>query len=284
MRDAAGRRSSYLYRKANTRPSRAVSARSPSMPTSVMPGDRDVAGHSIADQFAPVLRLHEEVRAATRPVVNLASAQARMAAGHPGFDAMKLLSRTRTLSQPFDRAVDALELCGLASSTVATAVRRAGFDPNTLAMAWASGDRPPSTATHRLARRAAGIVASAILRKNAGRVTKDAVVNGWARPNCPCCGGAPDLASGSGQHRTLFCARCDTRWKTRGRGCLGCDASTGPTIARVRTPYLGYDLVICHNCGRYLKERTGALQYHPLVERALTAEMDAAAERRGLRL
>jgi hypothetical protein len=42
--------------------------------------------------------------------------------------------------------------------------------------------------------------------------------------------------------------------------------------------------VICHSCGRYLKERSGRPKHAPLVERALTAEMDAAAVRRGLRL
>jgi formate dehydrogenase maturation protein FdhE len=82
----------------------------------------------------------------------------------------------------------------------------------------------------------------------------------------------------------LVCARCDARWRAAGRGCLACDATSAPTLARVRSPYLGYELVICNSCGRYLKERSGPLVYDPVVERALTGELDAAAERRGLRI
>jgi formate dehydrogenase maturation protein FdhE len=101
---------------------------------------------------------------------------------------------------------------------------------------------------------------------------------------CPSCGGAPDLAFVDGARRALVCSRCDTSWPVATRGCIGCEATGAPTIARVRSPYLGYDLVICHACGRYLKERVGRALHPPLVERALTAEMDAAAVRRGLRI
>ena len=55
-------------------------------------------------------------------------------------------------------------------------------------------------------------------------------------------------------------------------------------IARISNPALGYDLVMCNSCGRFLKERPRRGLASLLVERALTAELDLAAEQRGLRI
>jgi hypothetical protein len=241
-------------------------------------------GRSLAEQLAPVLRVHEAFRAATRPVVNAGRARLRIDGGRPGFDPHAVLDRTPTLVGHFARAVDALELAGLVSSTIATAVRRAELDSAAIAAAWVAGDGLPPGQLQRSARHAAGIVAGAVLRRNAGVVLRGAALDRWTRPVCPCCGGLPDLSFVAARQRMLVCARCDTRWRTDAKGCLGCDVAAAPTFGRLRTPYPGYELVICNGCGRYLKERRGALRYHPLVERAITAEMDTAAERRGLRL
>ena len=83
--------------------------------------------------------------------------------------------------------------------------------------------------------------------------------------------------------RTLVCWRCDTQWRTTHRGCLGCGANGPPDVARVPSPYLGYELAICNACGRYLKERRGSLTHELIVERTLTAGLDEAAQQRGLR-
>jgi hypothetical protein len=56
-----------------------------------------------------------------------------------------------------------------------------------------------------------------------------------------------------------------------------------PTLARVPSPYLGYQLAICNACGRYIKERRGALTHELFVERMLVAGLDEAAQQRGLR-
>jgi hypothetical protein len=221
---------------------------------------------------------------ATRAVVDIERASARIASGRPSFDPVQLIGRSRTIGTSFDRGVEAFELAGLASSTIATTVRRSGLDANRLAVAWAAGEAPPSSPTLLFARRVAGVVASAVLHKNARAVARASSFDGWTRPICPCCGGAPDLSLADEGRRTLVCGRCDTSWSVSGRGCLVCKATSAPTVARVRTAYLGYDLVICHACGRYLKERSGQLRFHPLVERALTTEADVAAQSRGLRL
>jgi len=250
----------------------------------VLTRSRDVVTKGVADQFGPVLRLQQSLRSSVRPVVDVEEARARIGIRKPGFDPVRILTRARTIVTAFDRCVDALELAGLASSTTVTALRGENHDARALAIGWVSGDPAPGASSHRLAQKAASVVASAILQRNARVVARSVSLEGWQRPVCPSCGGPPDLAFVDGQQRGLVCSRCDTHWPVKTRGCIGCEATGAPTIARVKTPYLGYDLVICHACGRYLKERTGKAAHPPLVERALTAEMDAAAVRRGLRL
>jgi len=250
----------------------------------VLTRSRDVASTGVADQFEPVLQLQQALRSSVRPVVDVKEAQSRIASRRPGFDPVKILSRARTVVTAFDRCVDALENAGLASSTACTALRQQQHDARSLAISWAAGDSAPTASTQRLAQKAASLVAGAILQSNARVVTQKLKLDSWQRAVCPSCGGAPDLAFVEGAKRALVCSRCDTTWPVSTRGCIGCEATGSPTIARVRSPYLGYDLVICHACGRYLKERVGHAQHPPLVERALTAEMDAAAVRRGLRI
>lgn len=254
------------------------------MTGSVLTRGSDVVTKGVADQFGPVLLLQQALRSAVRPVVDVAEARERIASRRPGFDPVKILSRARTVVTAFDRCVDALEVAGLASSTTVTALRHENYDARSLAIAWAAGEPAPSPSSQKLAQKAASVVAGAILQRNAHVVTHKLSLDGWQRPICPSCGGPPDLAFVDGHKRALVCSRCDTNWPVKTRGCIGCEATGSPTIARVRSPYLGYDLVICHACGRYLKERTGKATHPPLVERALTAEMDAAAMRRGLRL
>lgn len=254
------------------------------MTATVITRNRDVVTKGVADQFGPVLQLQQALRASVRPVVDVKDAQARIASRRPGFDPVRILSRARTVVTAFDRCVDALEVAGLASSTAVTTLRQQQHDARSLAISWAAGESAPSTTTQRLAQKAASLVAGAILQSNARVVMQKLPLDSWQRPVCPSCGGAPDLAFVDGARRALVCSRCDTSWPVNTRGCIGCEATGAPTIARVRSPYLGYDLVICHACGRYLKERIGRAQHPPLVERALTAEMDAAAVRRGLRL
>lgn len=245
---------------------------------------RDVVSKGVADQFGPVLELQQALRTAVRPVVDVKDARARIASRRPGFDPVKILSRARTVVTAFDRCVDALEVAGFASSTAVMALRQQPHDARSLAISWAAGESAPASSTQRLAQRAASLVAGAILQSNARVVMQKLPLDAWQRPVCPSCGGAPDLAFIEGNTRALVCSRCDTSWPVTTRGCIGCEATGSPTIARVRSPYLGYDLVICHACGRYLKERVGRAAHPPLVERAMTAEMDAAAVRRGLRL
>lgn len=254
------------------------------MTGTVVTRSRDVVTRGVADQFGPVLQLQQALRSSVRPVVDVKEAQARIASRRPAFDPVKILSRARTVVTAFDRCVDALEVAGFASSTAVTALRQQQHDARSLAISWAAGESAPAAPTQRLAQKAASLVAGAILQSNARIVAQKIGLDTWQRPVCPSCGGAPDLAFVDGTRRALVCSRCDTSWPVNTRGCIGCEATGAPTIARVRSPYLGYDLVICHSCGRYLKERVGRAQHPPLVERALTAEMDAAAVRRGLRL
>jgi hypothetical protein len=74
------------------------------------------------------------------------------------------------------------------------------------------------------------------------------------------------------------------QWRARRAGCLGCEEELAPAIARISNPELGYDLVMCNSCGRFLKERPRRGLESLVVERALTLELEMAAEQRGLRI
>jgi len=136
----------------------------------------------------------------------------------------------------------------------------------------------------RLALRAAALLGNAILRSAALQVSKDVSFSQWKKATCPCCGGPPDLAVKDDAHRTLICARCDTQWSAPTMGCLGCESTRPPTFVRVDALDLGYELLVCHACARYLKQRRNDGLQLPIIERAVTIELDSAAERRGLRI
>ena len=127
-------------------------------------------------------------------------------------------------------------------------------------------------------------VGNAILRRATSLVGRPVLWKEWARTVCPCCGSSPDFILTDGQVRTLVCARCDAEWSAPRNGCLGCDVAATPLqMARIANTALGYDLLMCNDCGRFMKERPRAGTAPFLVERAITAELDHAAERRGLR-
>jgi formate dehydrogenase formation protein len=245
---------------------------------------RDTVSRVVAEQFGPILTVHKALSGSARASVDVADARARVTSGRPAFDAVGVLKAAGDLKRPFERAAVAFEHSGVASTSSIASVRSKNADVKRLVLGWANGDLAAADPGRNLARRIAGVVGNAILRRVASDLAAELSYRNWSAAVCPGCGAAPDLAFTTTRRRTLVCWRCDTKWRAPTTGCLGCGAEGPPTIARIASPYLGYELAICNGCGRYLKERRGALTYDPLVERALTAGLDAAAEGRGLRL
>jgi formate dehydrogenase maturation protein FdhE len=244
---------------------------------------REAVSRSLADQWAPVLRLHADVRGWSAVRLNVESARSRLARSRPAFDAHTVVRAAGDLAPWFGRAISAYERAGMASTDDVLTIRRHQHDVTELALAWTDGARAPADPAQRVARNAAGLLATAVLSATAAQVEEAGILAAWPLATCPCCGGVPDLALTHGADRMVVCSRCDTRWLTHGMGCLTCGASAEPTLVRVRSAYLGYSLVICHACGHYLKERGGHGACDPLLERFLTAQLDEAAQRRGLR-
>jgi formate dehydrogenase maturation protein FdhE len=175
-------------------------------------------------------------------------------------------------------------MCGMASQRAMESFRKGYAVAQPLLKAWLVGERGSSDEGRRLALRAAALVGNAILRSAAVQASKGARFDEWKKPTCPCCGGPADLAVRSSTGRHLVCARCDTKWLAPTLGCLGCEATRPPTFVRVDAIDLGYELLVCHACARYLKERRSDGMQSPMIERALTVDLDSAAERRGLRI
>jgi hypothetical protein len=238
-----------------------------------------------AEQLAPVLRAHAEVMLAFAPIVDVSDARARVEAGQVAYDALPVIRSVGDLGAPFGRLLDAFEVAGLVSNDERLAVLTARFDIDDLVCGWCMGDRVPRDRTRRLAQQVAMTLGNAILRRASSLVGRPVLWSAWTRTVCPCCGGSPDFAFTEGPVRTLACGRCDAEWRAPREGCLGCEAPATPQhIARIENAELGYDLLMCNDCGRFLKERTRSGTGPMLVERAITAELDRAAELRGLRI
>lgn len=245
---------------------------------------RESAPYSFTDDLAPLVRVHAELSRFKLGPTRVKRARANLSEGRVAFDAHEVLRAAGDLDGSLARVATAFEMCGMASERELELFRKGYSVAAPLLKAWLVGERGSSDEGRRLALRSAAVVGNAILRSAASQARKGAALGAWQKPSCPCCGGPPDLAVRSDATRRLVCARCDTQWDAPTVGCLGCEATRPPTFVRVDALDLGYDLLVCHACARYIKERRGDAIDAPIVERSLTSELDAAAERRGLRI
>jgi formate dehydrogenase maturation protein FdhE len=246
---------------------------------------RESAPSGIGDDLRPLLRVHEELARFRLSPTRARRARANVSGGRVAFDATEVIRSAGNLDAHLGRMAMAFEMCGLASERELEAVRREHSTAEPLITAWLAGERgAPNDHGRRTALRAASLVANAVLRSAAAQASKGAQFTHWKQTTCPCCGGSPDIAVRAAGTRWLVCSRCDTKWLAPTAGCLGCEATRPPTFVRVDAPDLGYELLVCHACARYMKERAADGMQSPLVERAVTVELDAAAERRGLRI
>ena len=240
---------------------------------------------TMAEQYGPVLHVHAELLKNFVPAVDVEDATRRIRNGQVGYEALRILQSCGDLRPAFVRVLDAFELSGFVSNDDRRALLDGELDVDELVSGWFTGDRTPRDPRRRVGRQAAIIVGNAVLRAASERVGPPSAWEHWTRTVCPCCGGSPDIALVErGMERTLVCARCDAQWRARRDGCLGCDTDDSPAIARIGNPELDYDLVMCNACGRFLKERPRRGLESLIVERALTTELDLAAEQRGLRI
>jgi hypothetical protein len=253
-------------------------------PTTKTSVTREYTPGGMADELGPLVRVHTELGKFRLSAVRVKRARANLAEARIGFDANEVLRAATDLDTSLARVATAFEMCGLTSPRALDSFRRSYTVANPLLKAWIVGERGSSDEGRRLALRAAALLGNAILRSAAEQVSNGTSFAEWKKSTCPCCGGPPDLAIKDDAHRTLICARCDTRWPAPTAGCLGCEATRPPTFVRVDAIDLGYELLVCHACARYLKERRSDGIQLPIIERAVTVELDSAAERRGLRI
>lgn len=241
------------------------------------------ASRTLADQLQPIVRLRDSIRRHGYAQIDVERARARILVGRTGFDADVVLRSATDLARAFSRTAAAFEHAGMEGTPRVSALHAMSVDAVAQVLAWANTESLPVDPMLRVARKVAAVVGNAVLSRVASDVMSGFSLPPWKWPQCPCCSASPDLSLTSDTGRTLVCWRCDTHWQTQLRGCLGCGASAPPAIARVGSPYLGYELAICGACGRYLKERRGPLTHDLIVERALVAGLDEAARQRGLR-
>ena len=240
---------------------------------------------STAHRLAPLLALEAACVTRWTPRLDLERAATRLRTRRPAFDPLAVVGTPDDLTTPFIAATKALERAGLASNTDAAAARAHAGDGLLMIAAWLSGDLSPRDAARATARNAAILVARARLRSTVEVLRSALSLDTWAGRRCPCCGGHPEFAIVGSPGRALTCARCDASWTLARSGCTGCGADAAPTVVRVSLPDdAGYRLAVCNACGLYVKEGAAEITGPMLVERALSAHLDRAAEARGLRL
>jgi formate dehydrogenase maturation protein FdhE len=261
-------------------------AREIKTPVSTLSPPRPVTVRSAtAEQFAPVLRVHADVLLDCAPSVNPSAAQRRIANGQVAYDALAVLRSCGDLLPRFVRMLGAFEVAGFVSNVERRALLDSELDVDELVAGWFTGDRMPRDLRRRVAWQAASVIGNALLRAATERVGAPSLWKHWTRVVCPCCGGSPDIVLlERGTQRTLVCARCDAQWRSPRSGCLGCEREESPAIARIANRELGYVLMMCSACGRFLKERPRRGMESLIVERAITTELELAAEQRGLRI
>ena len=244
----------------------------------------DSVRQTVAEQIEPIVRLHHELAHRWILGVDLERARERLRRGIVAYDPLEVIGSAGGLLVPFVRATVALERAGLATDEEAIMARERRFQIAVLITAWLSAEPLPQDRVKTVARRAATLVGSSILHRASADLLAGISLLHWEKGLCPCCGGAPEFSLRGPGGRSLICARCDASWDTEQDGCVGCGATAAPAICRVTSAALGYQLTICNSCGRYIKEPLLPDDLDPLVDRALTAHLDAAAEKRGLRL
>ena len=249
---------------------------------------------TVAESVAPLTRLQAELSEQWELELDVQRARTRLEGGLAAFEPMDVIGGAGDLTLPFVRATVALERAGLATDPEATQARDRRGQLVPLLASWLGGEPAPRDRARATARRAVAIVARSVLHRAiqllrgaepaAAAQRVERLLATWERRSCPCCDGVPDFGVRDGDGRLLVCSRCDTTWRTATLGCLGCGAGEAPTLARIVSSAIGYQITICNSCGRYMKEPIEPHPIEPLVDRALTSELDAAAEARGLRL
>ena len=241
------------------------------------------ASKSLAEQFQPIVTIHETLRQRANVELDVDGARERIRGGRPGFDAATLLHSAGDLTRPFHRTAAAFERIGIASTTELAALRHESLDATALMASWANGESMPRNPALRLAR---SVAASSATRCSHARRGTSETASPSPRGNA-CSVRAAALRPISRCRPTgvaRWSAGAATRCGARRDSAVSAVAPTRRrrlSASRRRTWLRARDLSLVRAVSQGTSRRADPSL---IVERALTAALDEAAEKRGLRV
>jgi FdhE protein len=125
-----------------------------------------------------------------------------------------------------------------------------------------------------------GWAARPYLQRTAEVLLQRVKLEGWKWRVCPVCGSEPDFAmiAATGE-RQLMCGRCHVRWTFDPIACPYCGNDDRTRIKSMATADGRYRVMICTQCGRYIKAldtRKSTRPLLPYVDLIATLPLDAA--------
>ena len=99
------------------------------MPPSVSRRRPTAASRTLAEQFKPIVSIHDALRQRGHASVDVVQARARIRAGRAAFESTTVLRSAGDLKRAFDRTAAAFERTGIASTSELGALRGRAFAP-----------------------------------------------------------------------------------------------------------------------------------------------------------
>jgi formate dehydrogenase maturation protein FdhE len=203
----------------------------------------------------------------------------RLASGQPLLEFAQIVFDWNDVRLLVRQVTDVLRRHEVIDAAAATALHSVGRSPTLpdLLRAWFES-RP--TLEIEMLGDVLGWAARPYLQRTAEVLQQRISLDSWTHRICPVCAAEPEFSviTTSGE-RHLMCGRCHVRWAFSAIACPYCGNDDRTRIRSMATPDGIYRVMICAECGRYIKALDARKATRPLLPYAdviITLPLDAA--------